>query len=132
MTETRVENLRRRLRFVAERTQTVSGRRDRHSYWDTPANRLWFREESGRGRLAWRGAYQHAIAGLAACEEGDLEFADTLAWSAMEAYARGLEQQVQWVRPEDRETLAKPAKRRGRPPGSKTGAKKNRPSENIK
>jgi len=128
VTDARIDKLRKRLGYVAEKTKSAKGK-GRLSFWgDEAANYRLLRDESGRGRLALGAAHAHAVAGLAACDDGDLELADTLAWSAMEAYVRGLEQQVQWVRPEDRETLAKPAKRRGRPHGSRTGAKKDDPS----
>jgi len=132
MSETPVDKLRRRLRFVVERTEGVKGNGRLSFRDDGAASHRQVRDESRRGLLALGTAKSHAVAGLAACDEGDLDLAETLAWSALEAYARGLEQQVQRVRRADREVLATPAKPRGRPQGSKTGAKKADPAEKNK
>jgi hypothetical protein len=56
---------------------------------------------------------------LSALDAGDLEMADIYAWEASAMYIAALEAQVRRVRKSDRGALEKPAKRRGRLPGSR-------------
>jgi hypothetical protein len=70
------------------------------------------------GRLFLKAANRCAEGGLRALAEGQLDLAETYAWEAYDQYIGALEAQVRRMKAGDGRSLHKPAKRRGRPPGS--------------
>ena len=112
--------LRRRLTALAEKTKGTDGQ---------PLGGFWVGDVAGEraalddlvaGRLHWRTAHQHAVAGLQALEQGDLEMARVCATEGHDLFTEALEIRV---RPSDVKVLERTARRRGRPRGSRNRKK---------
>lgn len=117
----RVSKLRRRLSYVFDKTNISINLGEFAWVGETNSTTAWVNDEIASGRASMRAARRFAENGMAALEDGDEDLADTMAWEALTSYAGAIACQV---RPEGWRAFEKPAKRRGRTIGAKTGTKK--------